>query len=410
MSHSRKKIAVVVGKKGVGKSSLIKAIASEYNIPEPPMLGVEHASYKASEEVAVNIWDTSASDRFTSIVSGYLKIADIVYLVYDVNDPGSVEEARQWYAKLKQAKTEPSASDKEFHIVLVGNKVDASQSPFPAEAAIQALGPEIRQEGLATSVNYFQVSATTGKGMEFFRSSLHKLCGVEEQPQLAEKAKEAEEAKQKPKPVLKALTQETSQYLDKTNFYYKLAALKKIIENGHYLTRSGARVYNSIVDKVNEEKSSKDTVDKLTAVLINVETVMSVMNRGETLSPTFIDALKKLNHDVVIEECSVGKAIVAAVSIFIGVACIIAAIALAVVSHGFATPISIGMIKIGAGAIAAGVAGTAATVGVLGVSFGGIFAANAENTSLKEFINKAEANNTPEKNSERIGRSFFATR
>ena len=66
----------------------------------------------------VQIWDTAGQERYRSITSSYYKGSHGCFIVYDITNEISFDNAEKWY---EQAQKEAS---KDVSVILVGNKCD----------------------------------------------------------------------------------------------------------------------------------------------------------------------------------------------------------------------------------------------------------------------------------------------
>ncbi|XP_063348821.1 ras-related protein Rab-34a isoform X3 [Pelmatolapia mariae] len=107
----------------------------------------------------INRWDTAGQERFKCIASTYYRGAQVVIIVFDVNDIASLGHARQWLEDaLKE--NDPTA----VQLFLVGTKKDLSS---PAQYS------QIEQDALKLAneiqAEYWAVSSLTGENVrEFF--------------------------------------------------------------------------------------------------------------------------------------------------------------------------------------------------------------------------------------------------
>ena len=67
--------------------------------------------------IHLKIWDTPGQEVFKSIISNYVKRADIVFLVYDITDESSFYRCKYYQSDIKE----------ESKIFLLGNKNDCEE-------------------------------------------------------------------------------------------------------------------------------------------------------------------------------------------------------------------------------------------------------------------------------------------
>lgn len=97
-----------------------------------------------------DIWDTAGQERFKSLLPMYIRGATVAVVVFDVNDPLSLEDA---VVHMKE-------NDKIPIIALVANKADLLTDPAHDPIIAEA----IKQSDIFNA-NFFLVSAKTGQGI-----------------------------------------------------------------------------------------------------------------------------------------------------------------------------------------------------------------------------------------------------
>jgi Ras-related protein Rab-5C len=107
--------------------------------------------------VHFDLWDTAGQERFKSLLPMYTRDATVAIIVFDVNDPLSLEAA---VAQLKENEKLPI-------LALVANKCDMLQDPENDPLIIDA-----RKQADALNVNFFVTSAKSGFGVSRMFDSL----------------------------------------------------------------------------------------------------------------------------------------------------------------------------------------------------------------------------------------------
>ncbi|CDW80674.1 rab11-family small gtpase [Stylonychia lemnae] len=115
---------VLLGDQCVGKTSLINRFhLGTHSFKMNSTIGVDFISTYFStndEKIPVKIWDTAGQERFRTITQAFYKAADGIMLVYDITNPDSFKNIKNWIMLIKvHAKAE-------IPIILVGNKCDSS--------------------------------------------------------------------------------------------------------------------------------------------------------------------------------------------------------------------------------------------------------------------------------------------
>ncbi|XP_067936306.1 ras-related protein Rab-37-like [Watersipora subatra] len=110
-------------------------------------------------KVKMQIWDTAGQERFRSITRAYYREAEALLLVYDVTNPTSFHNVRDWVTEIQEsAKTDAI-------IMLLGNKADLVASRVITTEQGQNLAEE---SGLA----FMETSAKSGFNVELCFTAL----------------------------------------------------------------------------------------------------------------------------------------------------------------------------------------------------------------------------------------------
>lgn len=92
---------VLVGSSGVGKSSLlIRFVDDEFKGDLLSTIGVDFRFRTVEVEgkkIKIQIWDTAGQDTFRTIISAYYKGADSIVILFDLNDPVSFQDVRNYW-------------------------------------------------------------------------------------------------------------------------------------------------------------------------------------------------------------------------------------------------------------------------------------------------------------------------
>ena len=118
-----KKIKVILlGESGVGKTSIIfKYVKDHFTERTRPTIGSTYMQKDIIRDnitYKLNIWDTSGQERYHSITKLFIQKADIVILVYSIDDERSLKNIDYWYNEVTDM-----LGDK-FVLSIVGNKYD----------------------------------------------------------------------------------------------------------------------------------------------------------------------------------------------------------------------------------------------------------------------------------------------
>lgn len=113
---------LLVGERGVGKTSLILSLVSE-EFPEYVPSKAEEITIPADvtpEQVPTNIVDYSAAEQSDENLAEEIQKANVVCVVYAVDDEESMEQITSYWLPLIRE----NHPDKLCPVVLVGNKID----------------------------------------------------------------------------------------------------------------------------------------------------------------------------------------------------------------------------------------------------------------------------------------------
>lgn len=123
--------SIWLGATNVGKTSLVAVACRGEVRTHPPTMGIDMQMFSEGD-LRLACWDTSGQQRFETVVSIFIQDCKVVVLVYDVNDPTSLEAAKEWYERV-QGRVSP---DQRLKIYMVGNKMDL-QVQVDAEKVVQ---------------------------------------------------------------------------------------------------------------------------------------------------------------------------------------------------------------------------------------------------------------------------------
>ncbi|OHS93780.1 Ras-related protein Rab-27B [Tritrichomonas foetus] len=149
---------IVVGDTSVGKTTFIHSYFDDQeNLQKPvPTLSADFRSTlisKDNRKFQLQIWDTAGQERFRSITKPYFRGSAGAFVLFDLSCYSSFEAVDKWIEDIKLEN-----SGKNMAIILVGNKsdlIDRKEVPFP----------EIQQKAGKYNIQYFEISAITGKGI-----------------------------------------------------------------------------------------------------------------------------------------------------------------------------------------------------------------------------------------------------
>jgi len=161
----------LLGEKSVGKSCMVQSLFGlPFNENQIATIGVENFSDKATfdnKEYIFKIFDTAGQERYDSVASGTIKIANGFLLVFSVNNRESLLKVKKWLKHIEE-----NVNINQKIIYLVGNKIDIPEREITNEEAVNFAKDN--------HMKYFETSAKTGfKIKEVFHqiySDIYELC------------------------------------------------------------------------------------------------------------------------------------------------------------------------------------------------------------------------------------------
>ncbi|KAH0791245.1 putative ras-related protein Rab-5C [Histomonas meleagridis] len=155
-SPQKKHKVVLIGSSSVGKTSIVIRFANKtFPTSQESTIGAAFISRDVQTQkgniVSLHVWDTAGQERYRSLVPRYSQGASAIIIVYDVTDPDSFEEAKEWHRETREIQHE------DVIWFLVGNKCDLNATVDREKAK------EFAEEN---GLTYFETSAKTGQGVE----------------------------------------------------------------------------------------------------------------------------------------------------------------------------------------------------------------------------------------------------
>lgn len=112
---------ILLGNSGVGKTSIMERYKSNvFDIDCKSTIGIDFFSFKTTIDdynIKLNIWDTAGQEKYSSIVQSYYRQIAGAFLIYDINNQGSLDDLNLWIDRIKYYS--PSCE-----IIIVGNKCE----------------------------------------------------------------------------------------------------------------------------------------------------------------------------------------------------------------------------------------------------------------------------------------------
>ena len=127
MSQNKSIKLILVGKCGVGKSSIVKQIASkEFTEKTQSTISIDYEciDYKYKDTIyKLSIWDTAGQERYRSLNRTFYRNADIVLFIYDRTNKESFHEL-----KIIMKEIEQNCNNDQIIKIIVENKCDLQES------------------------------------------------------------------------------------------------------------------------------------------------------------------------------------------------------------------------------------------------------------------------------------------
>jgi len=158
---------VFLGLTGVGKTSIASRLLKKGFIDKTNCtIGVAY-NMLIIGDTKIDLWDTAGQERFLSLMPIYYRDADIIVLVYDVNDFKTIDRLHYYMEKINEIV-------KNDHIIIViGNKIDRLNKHNG-----ESFDKKIRKEfDKYPSVNNFiSISAKTNENINVLEELIVSLC------------------------------------------------------------------------------------------------------------------------------------------------------------------------------------------------------------------------------------------
>ena len=115
-----------IGNSGVGKTCLLqKAMDASFIEGKKSTLGFDYQDFIIKvnyKKILLQTWDTCGQEKFNSLVNIFYKRANLILLVYSIDDKSSFNSINFWLKEIHQKATE------DVRLMLIGNKNDLKES------------------------------------------------------------------------------------------------------------------------------------------------------------------------------------------------------------------------------------------------------------------------------------------
>ena len=140
---------IMVGDSGVGKTSIIGRYLNKFNEKERSTIGASFSnkiSIIDKYKISFNIWDTAGQERYRSVSSIFYKEAYLCIFVYDITEPQSFENIKNYWYKTVMENASPK-----IILGIAGNKNDLYEKEKVKEKEVLKFCKEIEALSFSTS-------------------------------------------------------------------------------------------------------------------------------------------------------------------------------------------------------------------------------------------------------------------
>ena len=146
---------VFLGETSVGKSSIVTRFTrDEFFDFQEPTIGAAFQTKNIQIDncnVIMEFWDTAGQERYRSLAPMYYRGASVAFIVYDITNPDTLNNAIYWINQIK------NKGERNCIIVLLGNKIDLSERRIERETALNV--------SEMNNTMFSEVSAKTGSNI-----------------------------------------------------------------------------------------------------------------------------------------------------------------------------------------------------------------------------------------------------
>ena len=147
---------IIIGNQSVGKTNIVtRYVKGEFSEDYMITIGMDFltCNLKSDDKIfKLRLWDTAGSEKFRSITKGYYSNTCCALIVYDITNQNSFDSVKQWIEDVK------NYTDKDTHLVLVGNKIDLKDQRKISKEDGQNLATQ-------NGMDFYESSALTGENI-----------------------------------------------------------------------------------------------------------------------------------------------------------------------------------------------------------------------------------------------------
>jgi Ras-related protein Rab-7A len=163
---------ILLGDSNVGKTSLANLLL--YNKFNNQVYNTIGAAYNklTLENNIIDLWDTAGQERFASLVSIYYKNADIIIVMFDLENIDTIRKVNFYLDKLKQELTH------EYQLIILGNKSDLLNNYTKMSLERDILNALNLQEETKVNlnINYLSISVKQNINIDILKKLIVNAC------------------------------------------------------------------------------------------------------------------------------------------------------------------------------------------------------------------------------------------
>ena len=149
---------LIIGDAFVGKTSFLSMYANGiFNLAYLATTSLEF--FRKDDEinnkiVRIELWDSAGTEKFHSLTSGFFRNAQGIMVMFDVTNPTSFENIRNWTESIKM---HLSSELNSIPVIIIGNKIDLLEREIKTD--------EAKKYCKELGFKYFETSAKTGENV-----------------------------------------------------------------------------------------------------------------------------------------------------------------------------------------------------------------------------------------------------
>ena len=149
---------LIIGDAFVGKTSFLSRYAKGiFNLAYLATTGLEFFTKDDkinNKIVRIELWDSAGTEKFHSLTSGFFRNAQGIMVMFDVTNPISFENIRNWTESIKM---HLSSELNNIPVIIIGNKIDILEREIKTT--------EAKKYCKELGFKYFETSAKTGENV-----------------------------------------------------------------------------------------------------------------------------------------------------------------------------------------------------------------------------------------------------